>query len=64
MSVRNLASALEGEAVSLERFRELTRGIADDIEHVLRAVQEGTQDIEKLQSLVSSLFRNLALYRH
>ena len=64
MSVVPLASALEGEAVSVERFHELTRGIADGIEHVLRAVQEGTQDIEKLQLLVSSLFRNLALYRH
>ncbi len=61
---RTLASALEGEAVSLERFHELTREIAEGIAHVLRAVQEGAQDVEKLQSLVSSLFRNLALYRH
>jgi translation initiation factor 2B subunit (eIF-2B alpha/beta/delta family) len=60
---RTLARTLEGEAVSVQRFHDLTNGIAEEIKDVLRAVQNATQDVEKLQSLVGLLFRNLALYR-
>jgi hypothetical protein len=58
-----LATALEGEAVSIERFRELTAGIADQITDVLRNVEKGQNAVDKLEPLVGSLFRNLGLYR-
>ena len=38
---QRLAAALEGEAVSVERFQELTAGIADQIADVLHDVQQG-----------------------
>jgi hypothetical protein len=59
-----LASALEGEAVSVERFQELTVGIADQIANILRDVQQGNADVAKLEALVVMLFRNLGLFRH
>jgi uncharacterized protein (UPF0335 family) len=59
-----LVSALEGEAVSVERFEELTAGIADQITDVLRDLQRGNCDFAKLELLVVSLFQNLGLYRH
>lgn len=61
---RNLASALEGEAVSVDRFNELTAGIADQMGDLLRDIQQGRADFSKLELLVSSLLRNLGLYRH
>ena len=57
-----LASALEGEAVFVERFNELTAGIADQIADILRDVEQGNTDVAKLELLVGSLFRNLGLY--
>jgi hypothetical protein len=60
---QRLASALEGEAVSVERFHELTAGIADQIADVLRDLQQGNGDVAKLEPLVTTLFRNLALFR-
>ena len=60
---QRLASALEGEAVSVERFQELTAGIADQIADILRDVQRGNKDISKLEALVTTLFQNLALFR-
>jgi hypothetical protein len=59
---QRLASALEGEAVSLERFEELTAGIAEQIADVLRDVEQGNTDVAKLELLVGSLVRNLGLY--
>jgi hypothetical protein len=38
---QRLAAALEGEAVSVERFEELTVGIADQIADILRDLQQG-----------------------
>ena len=60
---QRLASALEGEAVSVERFQELTAGIADQIADILRDVQEGNAGVAKLEALVVTLFRNLGLFR-
>src|SRR5438094_10408729 len=59
-----LASALEGEGVSVERFEELTAGIADQIANILRDVQQGNAGVAKLEALVVMLFRNLGLFRH
>jgi len=58
-----LASALEGEGVSVERFEELTAGIADQIADILRDLQQGNGAIGKLEPLVITLFRNLGLFR-
>jgi hypothetical protein len=58
-----LASALEGEAVSIDRFQELTADIANEIENVLRHVQRGESAFGSLERLVIVLFRNLGLYR-
>src|SRR3984893_10698652 len=48
---QRLASALEGEAVSVERHRELTAGIAEQIADVLRDVVQGDTDVAKLELL-------------
>jgi len=58
-----LASALDGEAVSVDRFEELTAGIADQIADILRDLQRGNAAIGKLEPLVTTLFRNLGLFR-
>ena len=60
---QRLSSALEGEAVSVERFEELTAGIADQIADILRDLQQGNVAIGKLEPLVITLFRNLGLFR-
>jgi hypothetical protein len=60
---QRLASALEGEAVSLQRFEELTAGIAEQIADVLRDVKQGHNAVDKLEPLVTTLFRNLGLFR-
>jgi hypothetical protein len=60
---QRLASALEAEAVSVERFEELTAGIADQIAVILRDLQQGKRDVAKLEGLVASLLRNLGLFR-
>jgi hypothetical protein len=60
---QRLASALEGEAVSLQRFEELTAGIAEQIADVLRDVKQGHNAVDKLELLVTTLFRNLGLFR-
>jgi|SRR5438132_10644363 len=58
-----LSSALEGEGVLFDRFRELTAGIPDQIRDILRDVQQGNACFDKLERLVGTLFRNLGLYR-
>jgi hypothetical protein len=60
---QRLAAALEGEAVSVERFQELTAGIADHIADILREVLQGNANVAKLEALVVMLFRNLGLFR-
>src|SRR6266481_6952703 len=60
---QRLASALEGEAVSVDRFEELTAGIADQIADILRDLQQGNAVIGKLEPLVITLFQNLGLFR-
>ncbi len=60
---QRLASALEGEAVSVDRFEELTAGIAHQIADILRHLQQGKAAIAKLEPLVVTLFRNLGLFR-
>jgi hypothetical protein len=57
-----LASALDGEAVSVDRFEELTAGIADQIADILRDLQQGKAGVAKLEPLVITLFRNLGLF--
>jgi hypothetical protein len=58
-----LASALEDEAVSVERFHELTAGIAAQIADILHDLQQGNSGVAKLEPLVTTLFRNLGLFR-
>lgn len=60
---QHLASALEAEAVSVERFEDLTAGIAGQIADILRDVQQGKRNVTKPDRLVATLFRNLGLYR-
>jgi hypothetical protein len=60
---QRLESALAGEAVSIERFHELTSGIADQIGDILRDLEKGNRDATRLERLVGTLFRNLGLYR-
>ena len=59
---QRLASALEGEAVSVERFNELTAGIAEQTSYVLQNLHEPA-GVDRLERLVATLFRNLGLYR-
>jgi hypothetical protein len=59
---QRLADALEGEAVTAERFYELTTGIGEQISDILQHLHEGT-DVAKLNILVATLYRNLGLYR-
>ena len=59
-----LASEMEGEAVTAERFEDLTREVAPQIADILLNVQRGKPAFEALEQLVSTLFRNLGLYRH
>lgn len=61
---QRLAAALEGEAVPIERFQDLTAGVAEQIADILRDVDEGLTAVNKLELLVTTLFRNLGLYRH
>jgi hypothetical protein len=60
---QRLASVLEGEAVSLERFSELTAGIAEQISGILQHLREEAADVDRLERLVATLFQNLGLYR-
>lgn len=57
-----LASALEGEAVSIERLHELTAGIAEEISTILRHLGEKNSQVDGLEHLVSTLYKNLGLY--
>jgi hypothetical protein len=60
---QRLACAMEGESVSIDRFVELTAGIADKIETILRELEKGSSDLSNWDGLIHLLFRNLALYQ-
>ena len=60
---RRLSAALEGEAVSLPRFHELTGGLAGQMTAILAALDAGQPVAADLEKLVASLFENLALFR-
>jgi hypothetical protein len=60
---RRLAAALEGEAVTVPRFRELTAGIAEQIASILETLEQGGPVDADLEKLVATLFQNLALFR-
>jgi hypothetical protein len=60
---RRLAVALDGEAVTPQRFGELTEGIAERITLILMQMEKGrTISEQELESLVVQLFSNLALF--
>jgi len=49
---QRLAAALEGEAVSIERFQDLIAGVADQIADILRGLHQGNVSVEKLERLI------------
>lgn len=59
---QRLASTLDGEAVPLERFDELTAGIGEQISDILEHLHDGV-DADRLERLVATLVLNLGLYR-
>ena len=61
---RRLVSAMDGEAVSVGRFGELTADLAELMAAVLGRVERGERVGEgELDVVVGTLFRNLALFR-
>ncbi|MEO5717318.1 MAG: hypothetical protein ABIR29_01965 [Chthoniobacterales bacterium] len=60
---QRLASALEGEAVTVDRFGEFTADISQQFRDVLGDIQTHQSVNSNLERLVATLFRNLGLYR-
>ena len=60
---RRLSAAMEGEAVAISRFHELTGGIAEQIALILETLEQGRPVDADLEKLVAALFQNLALFR-
>ena len=60
---RRLSGAMDGEAVSIARFHELTAGIAEQIISILEMLANGKPVDAELGKLVATLFQNLALFR-
>ena len=60
---RRLSAAMDGEAVSISRFHELTAGIAEQIAAILETLEAGRPVNAMLEKLVGTLFQNLALFR-
>ena len=60
---RRLSAAMDGEAVSVARFDELTAGIAEQIAAILETLEQGKPVSADLETLVATLFQNLALFR-
>ncbi len=58
-----ISAAMDGEAVSLSRFNELTAGIAEQIASILETLEKGKPLDAALEKLVRTLFQNLALFR-
>ena len=55
---RRLSAALEGEAVPLARFHELTAGLAEEIALILGMVEQAKPVDTGLEKLVVALFRS------
>ena len=60
---RRLSAAMDGEAVTVSRFHELTAGIAEQIAAILESLQHVKPVEVALEKLVGTLFQNLALFR-
>lgn len=60
---RRLSAAMDGEAVTITRFHELTGGIAEQIALILETLEQGKPVEADLEKLVATLFQNLALFR-
>ena len=59
---RRLSAAMEDEAVSISRFRELTVGIVEQIALILKTLEQRRPVETELEKLVATLFQNLALF--
>ncbi len=57
-----LASELEGEAVDVSRFEDLTAGIVAGFRAILLGLQRGRPVTAELERLVVTLYQNLGLY--
>jgi len=60
---RRLSDAMDGEAVTISRFHELTAGIAEQIALALETLEQEKHWDAALEKLVTTLFQNLALSR-
>ncbi len=60
---RRLSVAMDGEAVSISLFHELTAGIAEQIAFILTTLEQGNPVDAALEKLVAILYQNLALFR-
>ena len=60
---RRLSAAMDGEAVSISRFHELTTGIAEQIAALLETLDQGNPVNAAPEKLVGTLFQNLARFR-
>lgn len=60
---RRLSDAMDGEAISISRSRELTADVAAQIAGVLETIEQGGSKDAKLEGLVAIMFRNLGLFR-
>jgi hypothetical protein len=58
-----LACELNDEAVEHSRFQEITADISEKMAGVLTGLQQGRSVVAELDALVSTLFRNVGLYR-
>ena len=59
-----IVDVLEGEAVSLDRFNDLTSDIAAQMASILLRIEQNKEvSVASLDSLVGTLFRNIELFR-
>jgi hypothetical protein len=60
---RRLSDAMDGEAVTISRFHELTAGITEQITSILETLEQGKYGDAGLEKLVATMFQNVALFR-
>jgi len=61
---RGIDSAIEGEAVTVERHKELTRDVQRSVLAILRQVgQNNHPSREELERLITFYYRNFVLFR-
>ena len=60
---RRLSGAMDGDAVAISRFHELTAGIVEQIAWTLETLEQGKPVDAALEKLVGTLFQTLALFR-